>query len=322
MLRLPILVLSSLLVLFAPSRGIAEDRMRAIELPDTRQIVLREGNTRILQYNYRTVEPGELLNKVAEGNRIYARARSDYIHPLYGPQGEELTRDWPIDHPHHRGIYWAWPEVDWQGQRGDLHALQQVFARPTGKVRIEQGSGYVQFEAENEWRWEDRTPIVRELVIIRAHRLSSAGRAIDLHFQFRALGTDVQVARRGQTQYGGLNVRLSPAQNQEILTFTDPPGTPQRRAWAHRSGIPRGGQSIVGLTILQSSSNPDYPCDWVQFPNLFWVQPTFPAAGTRYTITKDRPLDLRYRLWISDGKQEPSALGGLCTAYNSSPVEK
>jgi hypothetical protein len=73
----------------------------------------------------------------------------------------------------------------------------------------------------------------------------------------------------------------------------------------------------VGLTILQSRSNPDYPGDWIQYPNLFWVQPTFPASGTRYTITKDRPLELRYRLWVSSGPLSPEAIQRLWAEYNS-----
>ena len=127
-------------------------------------------------------------------------------------------------------------------------------------------------------------------------RQTGAGRAIDLQFRFTALDADVQVARRGTSHYGGLNVRLSAAQDQQIETGTDPAGASPRRAWAQRSGIPIGGQAVVGFTILQHAQNPDYPGDWVQYPNLSWIQPTFPAANTRYTITKDRPLVLRYRL--------------------------
>jgi hypothetical protein len=29
-------------------------------------------------------------------------------------EGEMLTRDWPEGgHPHHRAIFWAWPEVEY-----------------------------------------------------------------------------------------------------------------------------------------------------------------------------------------------------------------
>ena len=116
----------------------------------------------------------------------------------------------------------------------------------------------------------------------------------------------------------GLNVRLAPLKDQLITTFTDPPMATPRRAWAHRSGTPLGVQSVVGLTILQCPLNPDYPGEWVQFPKLSWLQPTFPTTGTRYTITKDRPPELRYRIWIHDGKLEPEVLNDLWTAYCAS----
>lgn len=288
------------------------------KLGDPGPLEIVDGERPVLRYNYQIVpEPAEVKARVSEGNRKYAVARSDYIHPLYGPKGEVLTEDWSPDHPHHRGIYWAWPEVDWQGQRGDLHALQLVFARPTGKVRTEEGADFAQIVAENEWRWEDRTPIVREEATIRVWRQTAAGRAIDLQFRFTALDADVQVARRGTSHYGGLNVRLSAAQDQQIETGTDPAGASPRRAWAQRSGLPSGGQGVVGFTILQHAQNPDYPGDWVQYPNLSWIQPTFPAANTRYTITKDRPLVLRYRLWIHAGKQSLQTIQGWWDAYQA-----
>ena len=37
--------------------------------------------------------------------------RSNYIHPLYGLDGEVLTEDFPEDHLHHRGVFWAWHQV-------------------------------------------------------------------------------------------------------------------------------------------------------------------------------------------------------------------
>lgn len=288
------------------------------KLGDPGPLEIVDGDTPVLRYNVQLVpEPAEVKDRISAANRIYAVARADYLHPLYGPRGEVLTEDWSPDHPHHRGIYWAWPEVDWQGQRGDLHALQLVFAKPTGQVRIEQGADFVQITAENEWRWEDRTPVVREQATLRAYVKTAGGRAIDLQFHFTAVDADVLVARRGTSHYGGLNVRLSAASDQQIETFTDPAGASPRRAWAQRSGIPGGGQGVVGLTILQHVQNPDYPGDWVQFPNLSWVQPTFPAANTRYTISKDRPLVLRYRLWIHDGKQTPEKIRGWWDEYQA-----
>lgn len=271
-----------------------------------------DNNRPVLRYNYQPIsEPPEVKSKIRSENRKYAVSRSDYIHPLYGLHGEILTDDWVPDHPHHRGIYWAWPEVDWQGQRGDLHALQQVFARPTGKVDLVQGHDFAEITAENEWRWKDRVPIIQEQVTIRVNCLTAHGRSIDLRLRFVAINDDVQVARRATTEYGGLNIRLAPVKNQEISTFADPPGTAPRHCWAQRTGVPQEGQGVVGLTILQNPRNPTYPGDWVQYPDISWVQPTFPTAGTRCTIAKSRPLDLRYRLWIYEGKLRPEVINTL-----------
>jgi len=265
------------------------------------QIDISQNGKPVLRYNYKTIEPGAVLDKVTPANRIYARARSDYIHPLCGLQGEVLTRDWSPDHPHHRGIYWAWPEVDFGTNRGDLHALQKVFARPTGKIRLQSGPDYAEIEAENLWQWEDREPIVREQAIIRAHRATEQGRVIDLAFRFVALKDGVTLARRGTEHYGGLNIRMATPASQDITVHTDPSNAVPRRAWSDLSGVFAGASAPSGLTVFQYQGNIDYPGDWVQYPNLSWCQPTFPATGTRYALRRDQPLVLRYRLFVHAG---------------------
>jgi len=296
--------------------------LQVLENPEG-QYDLIENRTPVLRYNYRTIEPGEIAKKVSAGNRIYARARSDYIHPLFGLNGEELTRDWSLDHPHHRGIYWAWPEVDYGTARGDLHALQNVFARPTGKVRIQGGPVFAQIEAESEWMWEDREPVVRELATIRAYRATTNGRFIDLAFQFVALKPGVTVARRDTDKYGGLNIRMAAPQGQAITTFTDVPGAWPRRAWADLSGVFAKDEILSGLAVLQHDKNPDYPGDWVQYPELSWCQPTFPSSGTRYALIPGAPLMLRYRLWIhSGGKPSANRLALSWDAFNASEAAR
>ncbi len=265
------------------------------------KVEISESGQPVLRYNYATLEPGELLEKVAPANRKYARARNDYIHPLFGLDGESLTLDWPLDHPHHRGIYWAWPEVDWRGQRGDLHALQWVFARPTGQCGATGGPVFAQIEAENVWKWEEQESLVHERVFIRAYRATDDHRLIDLEFQFTALNDPVLLARRGTDKYGGLNLRLAKVLEQEISFHTDANESSPRMAWAEISG--RFGEAAQpgGLVVLQHASNPDYPGDWVKCPEINWFQPTFPASGTRHELKPGKPLALRFRLWLHRG---------------------
>jgi hypothetical protein len=274
----------------------------------TGQIVIQEGDMPVLKYNYQFVCPPDgFVAAVAEGNRRYARARSNYIHPLYGPNGEELTYDWSKDHPHHRGIYWAWPEVDWRRERGDLHALQRVFARPTGHVSFQSKGTYAQIIAENRWFWEDETPIVREVTTLRAHQAGDHGRYIDLVYSFEALADDVALARRGTNAYGGLNIRMSPIKDMQLIHHADPVSARPRRAWSDSLGIRQGGTESVGFAVLEKTINPDYPGDWIEYPDLPWFQPTFPAQGTRHVLKQGKPLVLQYRLWIRPAKETSEA---------------
>ncbi len=286
-------------ILWAGTGTTAGKGIQAVRDPESGQLVIVESGKKVLQYNYKTIQPPEgFIDSLQPGNVKYARARSNYIHPLYGPDGEELTFDWSKDHPHHRGIYWAWPEVDWQAKRGDSHALQHVFVRPTGKVRLTNGNGFAQIEAENRWLWEDKTTIAAETVIIKAHRMAESGRHIDLTFRIEAIKDDVTLARRGTTHYGGLNIRLSPIKDMKLIHHADPADAKPRMAWSDSIGIRKGGTKPVGFAVFEKPANPDYPGDWIEYPYLPWFQPTFPAAGTRYVLKKGKPLVLNYRLWI------------------------
>jgi hypothetical protein len=57
------------------------------------------------------------------------------------------------------------------------------------------------------------------------------------------------------------------------------------------------------MMVFQNHRNPDYPGDWVQYPELSWCQPTFPASGTRYPLIPGKPLVLTYRLLVHSGSQ-------------------
>jgi len=274
--------------------------MTATFVKETGRVEVREEGKPILRYNFLTVPVPKGV-----GGR-YAVARSDYVHPLYGPAGEVLTLDYPRDHPHHRGIYWAWPEVSYKGKTHDLHALQGVFARPVRLVRAEAGPVMAVVEAESRWMWEDKEPIVREVAIIRAFAAGRDGRCVDFEFRFTALVEGVTVARRHRDLYGGFNLRFSARRGQKIV---------HRDGWGQLVGIPPGGNGPVGVAILQHPANPRYPGDWVKYPNLNWLQPTFPSKGERFPLGSKEPLVLRYRLWVHGGAATEDQLTDQARAF-------
>lgn len=288
--------------------------MEAVTDPESGQIVISDCGKPVLQYNYRTVSERDAIDTLPANKyivtandtfmanpSIYAVPRSNYIHPVYGPAGEILTRDWSRDHPHHRGIYWAWPEVKFGAKLGDLHALQIVFARPTGRIKLQSGPVFSQIEAGNLWMWRDSIPIVSEVAVIRAYKSTDKGRVIDLAFRFVALKDSISLARRETKLYGGLNIRMQTPKNQYITVHTDSSGMVPRRAWSDLSGLFTGAGKNSGIMVLQHQQNPDYPGDWIQYPELSWCQPTFPASGTRYSLVKGKPFVLRYRLIVHAG---------------------
>ncbi len=282
-------------------------RMRASVDADSGGVVVSDGAVPVLRYNYETLEsPEGYAEQLPDDARKYARARSNYIHPLYGPVGEPLSDDWTDDHPHHRGIYWAWPEVQYRGEMNDLHALQGVFARPTGRLKLRDGDDFAQIEAENRWLWEDKTPIVLEKAIFRAWPATENGRNIDLTFEFLALEEGVTLARRGTERYGGLNIRLAPIEGLELRHHAEPPDRAPRFAWQLATGTWRGAKQPATLVVFEHAGNPHYPADFVPIPHLPWFQPTFPKAGVRYALSQTEPLVLRYRLSIQPGGMRPA----------------
>jgi hypothetical protein len=295
------------------------------------QVIICEGKKPVLQYNYKKVFEKEAIdtNGVKKYNTspgdtfkanpsIYAVPRSNYIHPLYGLNGELLTKDWSWDHPHHRGIYWAWPEVKFGTRMGDLHALQIVFARPTGKIKLNHGKAFAQIEAENIWLWEDSIPIVREVVVIRAYSADKNGRQIDIAIRLEAMKDSITLARRETTLYGGLNVRMQTPGNQKITTHSDSTNMSPQRAWSDLSGFFTSDNKPSGLMVFQYKQNPDYPGDWIQYPELSWCQPTFPAKGKRYPLIPGKPLVLRYRLMVHTGDLiSDKVISGLWDKFNS-----
>ncbi len=291
-----------------PTAAMAQRMVASVE-EGSGAVVLTDGGKPVLRYNYETIEPPEgYAEQLPDEARKYARPRSNYIHPLYGPGGEQLTDDWADDHPHHRGIYWAWPEVQYRGEMGDLHALQRVFARPTGELQLRDGDDFAQIEAENRWLWEDKTPIVREKATMRAWPADAQGRNIDLTFEFLALEEGVTLARRGTKRYGGLNIRLAPIEGLAIRHHADPADRSPRFAWQLATGTWRGAKQPATLVVFEHAGNPHYPADFVPIPHLPWFQPTFPKAGVRYALSKSEPLVLRYRLSIHSGGMRPAEI--------------
>jgi hypothetical protein len=81
----------------------------------------------------------------------------------------------------------------------------------------------------------------------------------------------------------------------------DSTGADERVAWQSATGIWKDATKPAVWAVFEKKTNPDYPGDYVEYPDLPWFQPTFPSGGTRFELKKGKPLILKYRLWIRSG---------------------
>jgi hypothetical protein len=271
----------------------------------------------VLRYNHGRVPVPEGTHAHFAPGESYERG--DYIHPLFGPEGEPLTDDYPKDHPHHRGVWWSWPVTRWGDQVADIWAVVGVWARPVAIRRIETGPVFALIEAENVWKFgKDEQPIAREEVLIRAFRETEGCRFVDVEVRLTALADDVAIGGRPQRGYGGFSLRAAPCEDRKITLHRDPEDADPRRSWIDYSGVFAGGKDMSGVTIFEHVSNPDYPNPLHEYPGCNCVMPAYPEMR-EVTLSKEKPLVLKHRLWVHTGGPDPGKLADAWTAYARPP---
>lgn len=82
---------------------------------DPKRLILKINNEKVLQYNHAVVSPPEGVDPIYR--------RSGFIHPLWSPHGNEMTRISPPDHYHHVGIWSPWTKTKFHGHETDFWNL-------------------------------------------------------------------------------------------------------------------------------------------------------------------------------------------------------
>lgn len=273
----------------------------------TQAVTVNEGSSPILRFNHGPTDVPKGIDPIFR--------RGDYIHPLWGLNGEVLTDDYPADHPHHRAVNWSWATIRWNGEDRDLFAVRGIWARPEGAPETSNGPDSVRISEHSRWMWDDKTPVVDERVDMRVFRKTDSGRFIDFEICLTALVDNLEFCGRLEAGYSGFNVRMAPANGQKIVLQTDPSETVPRRAWGDYSAEFSGGKGRSGLAILQHASNPAYPGEWREYPPLNFFQPVYPG-GALIPMPKGQPITLKYRLWIHSGPVDEPALAAAWDKYS------
>ena len=300
--RFEVVVSLSLFLLLAASAAADTDSAGSMAVVKQDEgYLFREGLDKVLFYQLTT----KSLNGKYE--------RSNYVHPLYDLNGNVLTEDFPADHRHHRGIFWAWHQVVVNGKRvGDQWINEDSIWEVQNSEILPREKGSAAVWVKLHWkspRWLDdsgkQKPFVEEITTIRAHTREGNTRKIDFTIELTALEDDVRIGGSEDVKgYGGFSTRIRLPKDIRFLGHNGPV-TPQITSvragpWLDFSGS-YGAKPGSGLTVLTHPSAPGFPQPWILRSSGSMQNPAFPGRHL-ILVPTDEPLTFRYRLVLHQGE--------------------
>lgn len=281
-----------------------------------KSLLIQEGDKPVLSYNYQPVAPPAELDQTRW-------ARACYIHPLYGIDGDVITQDFPSDHLHHRGIFWAWPHTHYGDRRMDLWLHEDCEPRFERWVHKDIRPDAAEVEVENAWVFKDSpaTPIVRENIQFIVRPADAQSRAIDFRLRFTNV-SDKDVSFLGATGKGYGGFCLRPDANRPGLEFTTALG-PQKEdslfiqtPWADQSSRTAANGPYSGTAIFQNPANPGYPHPGWILRYYSFLGASWPHEQTEI-LPPGKTVELKYRVFIHKGTAEEAKVADAFKAYET-----
>ena len=211
-----------------------------------------------------------------------------FLYPVLGPEGQHLTRRWPMedpggeerDHPHHKGIWWAHGDANgvdfWSEGKDAGRTVHQSFAE------LKSGRDEGVIKSRNRWIARDGKVVASDERTLRFYPPDGPRRWVDFSITIFASHGELTL---GDTKEGTMAIRLP-----ESMRLKQPKGVPgaghiknsegvqddatwgKRAAWVDYTG-PVAGQTW-GVALFDRPGNPRYPTWWhVRDYGLFAANP-------------------------------------------------
>lgn len=243
-------------------------------------------------------------------DRNGAYSRCNYIHPLYGLDNSRLTEDFPADHLHHRGIFWAWHRILIDGKQvSDGWELKNFEQKVTNfEYRLLKGNG--QINTTVEWKsplWHNgQEAYMKEETKIMIHPKAGNYRRIDFEITLKALTDRLEIGGSDDVKgYGGFSVRLKLPDN---VTFSGENGlvNPENTAVEAGNTMKMAGSFLKngkngGGVIYSNKENPSPATSWIIRKSASMQNAAFPGRNP-IAIPFDQPLILKYSLLVFQGE--------------------
>lgn len=285
-----------------------------------------------------TNESAEGLELLEDGHPVFFYQRkpkpsagtffNNYLHPLYDLEGDTLTEEFPKDHPHHRGIFWAWHQLYIQDKRlGDgwmMENISQEVVQATATMDSERATLAAQVLWKSSIKEE---PFLEEHTSIIVHKQQPDFRKIDFEITLKSLVPGVQIGGSEDVKgYGGFCARIKLPKSL-VFTSTGGPVLPLEGqvvagAWMDFSAVYDSTDNAEsGLSILCHPSTPNYPAPWILRQTGSMQNVVFPGE-TRIEIPMDKPIVLRYRVIIHKGNASNVDVAALQLEYEHEGLNK
>jgi hypothetical protein len=256
--------------------------------------------------------------------------RGGYIHPVFTPEGRAITDDYPVDHPHHHGIWWAWTKTEYDGRQPDFWNMGDS----TGRIDFDSldatWSGRIHGGLTATTRFTDVTGGRSDVVLkdrwdVRVYSVSDSSKftIFDVVSTQNLAGDKPLVLP--EYRYGGLGVRGHIHWNGKgdktvFLTSEGKnraDGNGSNARWTHMGGTIDGRPA--GIAILDHPSNFRSP----QPTRLNPDNPFFnyaPSVAGEWKIEPRKPYVSRYRFVTYEGEPDRALLDRLWNDYATPPV--
>jgi Methane oxygenase PmoA len=291
-----------------------------------------DGQT-ILAYHKTVTKPPDGIDPLYQ--------RSGFIHPLATRSGLVLTDDFPPDHAHQHGLFFAWVNTTFDGRKVDFwnqHTKTGRVGNVPGDETFNGGAFLAEFHAS--LRHDDLTapggpvPVLLEDWDVDAYNVPGCI-VIDFESEMKCAGD--KPLKLNKHIYGGLGYRGNRQWGDPTAKGNDPPdpaksghsdfltsegkrrsdGNHTRPRWADLSGEVDG--KVGGLTILDHPGNFRYPQPVRLHPNMPYLS-FAPEVLGEFEIVPGQNYVSRYRLILHDGPPDPKLIERIWNDYAEPPT--
>jgi hypothetical protein len=282
--------------------------------------LLRFGTRPVLRYHYRAYDDSSKASR----DRTYK-----VFNHLFSPRGDVLVTgglsdDPEVHSPHHRGIFFGYNRISYgNGKTADVwHCTNGAYQAHDRFLASEAGPVLGRHRLAVSWHGQDKQAFAEEEREVTVYNVRG-GQLVD--FASRLRPSDGPVKLDGDPQHAGVHFRadnevFARTSGQTIFVRPDGTGKPgETRNWdpATRRGpvnVPWDAMSFVLKSKRYTVAYLDHPRNPKEARTS---EREYGRIGSyfEYTLTRDKPLTVRYRFWLQEGLMKPAEVAALSANF-------